>query len=62
MEDKCPICQGENHCGNSLPKTHGSCWCTNKVFTEEVFREIPEEQLYKKCICEKCLACITTKK
>ncbi|PIC64306.1 hypothetical protein CSV79_07495 [Sporosarcina sp. P13] len=62
MKDVCPICRGANQCGNGLPKEAGSCWCTDKVFPDEVFREIPEEELYKHCICESCLERIKKKK
>ncbi|PIC74946.1 MULTISPECIES: cysteine-rich CWC family protein [Sporosarcina] len=58
MITQCPICQGNNKCSN-LSAEPEICWCTKKVFTDEVFRKIPEEQLYKQCICERCLHRIT---
>ncbi|WP_083032742.1 cysteine-rich CWC family protein [Sporosarcina ureae] len=54
MKNECPICQGNNLCGSSV-ESDEHCWCTKKIFTEEVFRQIPEEQLHKQCICEACL-------
>ncbi|ARD47355.1 hypothetical protein SporoP37_03890 [Sporosarcina sp. P37] len=58
MQDTCPICQGNNDCGSGFKET-GTCWCTEKAFPQEVFRQIPEEYLYKNCICERCLHRIT---
>ncbi|WP_301107962.1 cysteine-rich CWC family protein [Sporosarcina sp.] len=60
--DVCPICQGDNHCGNGLPKENRACWCTAKTFPEEVFQRIPTEELYKYCICQRCLEKIIAEK
>ncbi|WP_251671585.1 MULTISPECIES: cysteine-rich CWC family protein [unclassified Sporosarcina] len=60
--DVCPICKGDNHCGNGLPKEKGVCWCTSKTFPEEVFFHIPEQELHKHCICQHCLEKIAAKK
>ncbi|PIC71511.1 MULTISPECIES: cysteine-rich CWC family protein [unclassified Sporosarcina] len=58
MKNECPICLGNNLCGTST-ESNEHCWCTKKIFPEEVFRQIPEEHLYKQCICEMCLIRIT---
>ncbi|PIC67038.1 hypothetical protein CSV71_07375 [Sporosarcina sp. P21c] len=58
MKYTCPICQGDNLCGNAM-ESDEHCWCTKKIFIEEVFRQIPADQLHKRCVCETCLKRIT---
>ncbi|PIC56309.1 hypothetical protein CSV80_15385 [Sporosarcina sp. P12(2017)] len=58
MKSECPICRGNNFCGNTMENDE-RCWCTKMTFPPEVFRQIPEEDLYKRCICETCLNRIT---
>ncbi|PID00949.1 MULTISPECIES: cysteine-rich CWC family protein [unclassified Sporosarcina] len=58
MKSECPICRGNNLCGTTIASDE-RCWCTKKHFPEEVFRQIPKEELHKQCICETCLNHIT---
>lgn len=58
MINECPICEGDNLCGN-VSEAVEPCWCTKKTFPQAVFQQIPEQQLYKQCICEACLERIT---
>lgn len=58
----CPICNGHNQCGNGNLKDGGKCWCTDKKFPDEVFGQIPREELHKRCVCQSCLKRITAGK
>ncbi|WP_379968169.1 cysteine-rich CWC family protein [Ectobacillus sp. sgz5001026] len=52
----CPICGKGNSCGNVQGKAHGSCWCSNESFPEDIFKLVPEEKIRKSCICQECLS------
>ena len=54
MSSECPICRGDNACGNKSG-VQETCWCMEKFFPQEVFRHIAEEKLPLHCICETCL-------
>ncbi|QSO48393.1 cysteine-rich CWC family protein [Alicyclobacillus mengziensis] len=51
----CPICGGDNNCGNVAGKLHGTCWCDKEVFPQGVFENIPSNSTTKSCICQSCL-------
>lgn len=53
--DLCPICGGDNGCALRRNKPIEQCWCTKAVFTEAMFREIPEEKRRQSCICRPCV-------
>lgn len=36
MENICPICGKDNHCGSLTSKSHEECWCNTVVFPEEI--------------------------
>ncbi|MDA3129211.1 cysteine-rich CWC family protein [Aliibacillus thermotolerans] len=48
----CPICHHANHCEAGENK---QCWCTEEEFPKKIFDLVPEESLYKHCICKNCL-------
>ena len=52
---KCPICGGDNHCGNVAGMKHGECWCDRAVFPQEIFDVVPSNGEEKSCICQSCL-------
>ncbi|MBW7474752.1 cysteine-rich CWC family protein [Paenibacillus oenotherae] len=52
---KCPICGGDNSCGNIAGKVQGACWCSKEYFPEGIFSTVPVDQLGKACICRSCL-------
>ncbi|WP_041075939.1 cysteine-rich CWC family protein [Bacillus sp. OxB-1] len=51
----CPICGKGNNCCNGKEKSLGDCWCTQESFPQEIFDEVPADQLRKTCICQDCL-------
>jgi len=50
MENICPICGKDNHCGSLAGKPHGECWCNSVVFPEEIFDLVPDNKKGKACI------------
>lgn len=51
----CPFCGMDNQCGHAAGAPHGSCWCDNEFFPEEIFDQLPSDALAKTCICQNCL-------
>ncbi|MCM3626943.1 cysteine-rich CWC family protein [Paenibacillus glycanilyticus] len=51
----CPICKGDNKCGNLAGIPAGECWCSKETFPRAVFERIPPESLGKACVCQSCL-------
>lgn len=52
----CPICGRENKCMMTEEgEASNHCWCTVENFPKEIFEVVPEEYLYKHCICKNCL-------
>ena len=51
----CPICGGDNDCGNVAGRPHGTCWCDREFFPKEIFDKIPSTGSEKTCICQNCL-------
>ncbi|WP_083486087.1 cysteine-rich CWC family protein [Alicyclobacillus ferrooxydans] len=52
---ECPICGGDNNCGNLAGKPHGNCWCDKEVFPQEIFVKVASSPERKLCICRSCL-------
>ncbi|WP_083511908.1 MULTISPECIES: cysteine-rich CWC family protein [Alicyclobacillus] len=57
--NKCPICGGDNNCGNVAGKPHGTCWCDRESFPKKIFDKIPSKGSEKTCICQNCLEKLT---
>lgn len=64
----CPLCQGENACGNELAKQvdqslaqsnkqASTCWCQDASiqFPSELLAQVPEHLKGKSCICQNCV-------
>ncbi|MBD8005055.1 cysteine-rich CWC family protein [Bacillus norwichensis] len=54
-DEECPICGHLNKCCYSQNKKLGICWCSEEAFPKEIFEQVPQEYLFKTCICKKCL-------
>ncbi|WP_235587013.1 cysteine-rich CWC family protein [Ferroacidibacillus organovorans] len=39
--NKYPICGRDNNCGNVAGKPHGTCWCDQEFFPQEISDKIP---------------------
>lgn len=52
---RCPICKGDNKCGNLAGIPAGECWCSKEAFPQVVFERIPSDLLGKACVCQACL-------
>ncbi|GLX66479.1 cysteine-rich CWC family protein [Paenibacillus glycanilyticus] len=52
---ECPICKGNNQCGNLQGLPAGECWCSKETFPKAVFERIPPELSGKACVCQACL-------
>lgn len=64
----CPLCQGENACGNELAKQVeqsltgpndqiNTCWCQDVSiqFPPALLAQVPEQLKGKRCICQNCV-------
>ncbi|CAG7643724.1 hypothetical protein PAESOLCIP111_04538 [Paenibacillus solanacearum] len=51
----CPICGGDNDCGNAADRPPGTCWCGSEYFPQAIFALVKPELRGKACICIACV-------
>lgn len=54
-DSTCPICGEINNCASVQGREIEKCWCMQKVFTPDLFKQIPLESRGKACVCFKCV-------
>ncbi|EFM10433.1 hypothetical protein PaecuDRAFT_2869 [Paenibacillus curdlanolyticus YK9] len=55
-ETRCPLCGGDNRCGQLIPSTNGEgCWCLRASIPAALLALVPPELTGKACICRSCV-------
>jgi hypothetical protein len=54
---KCPLCEGENHCGmaNNEASVGVTCWCMEEDFATAKLKKLQDLPAPARCICQSCL-------
>ncbi len=54
LADRCPLCQGDNHCAVASNEAASTCWCMTAEISPTALQAIPDHLRGVRCLCERC--------